>query len=207
LSKNVTGSRYKKRECYAQPQGQFHFISFFLPVFLLSYKSAYSVIEQPTKRQWSTPLNHQMNTSNSSTPQYGNHQHQYTPPPQTQLPASFFMQPFRQPMVNSPQQYEVCQTQPDNLQQSYDTQFPPPYHQHANSHRTPSTLSIQLPHLTNAPPIAVAPLIKYSDDRDLTESSDTETHESAHEWQSVGTAKKRKRTRRQQCPDQPNQPT
>ena len=54
----------------------------------------YSDIDQPTKRQWSAPLNHQMNTSNSSTPHYGNHQHQYILPPHNQPPASFFMQPY-----------------------------------------------------------------------------------------------------------------
>jgi hypothetical protein len=92
-------------------------------------------------------------------------------------------------MVNSQQQYEVGHTHPDNLQQSYDTQFPPLYYQHEISHRTPSTHSIQPPHPMNAPPITVAPQIEHNDDRDLTESSDTETHESAHEWQSIGPAK------------------
>jgi len=167
---------------------------FSLSVFLPSYKSAYSVIEQPTKRQWSAPFNHQMYKSNSSTPHYGKYQHQYILPPHTQPPASFFMQPNRQPMVNCQQQYEVCHTQPDNLKQSYDTQFSPLYYQHESSHRTPSTHPTQPPHLMNAPPIKVAPQTKHNDDRGLTESSDTDTHESAHKWQSVGPAKKRKRT-------------
>ena len=102
------------------------------------------------------------------------------------------MQPYRQPMVNSQKQYEVCHTQPDNLQQSYDTQFPPLYYQHENSHRTPSTHSIQPHHLMNAPPTTVPPQTELNDDRDLTQSSDTETQEPAHEWQTVGPAKKRK---------------
>jgi hypothetical protein len=59
--------------------------------------------------------------------------------------------------------------------------------------------------MMNAPPITVAPQTEHNDDRDLTEISDAETHESAHEWQSVGPAKKRKRTQRQQYSDQPNQ--
>jgi len=87
----------------------------------------------------------------------------------------------------------------------YDTQFPPLYHQQESSLRTPSTHPTQPPHLMNAPPTTVPPQTELNDDRDLTESSDTETHESAHEWQSVGPAKKRKRTQKQQYPDQPNQ--
>jgi hypothetical protein len=98
---------------------------FSLSVFLPSYKCVNSVNDQPMKRQWSAPLNHQMNISNRPAPHYRNYQHQYILPPHTQPLASFFMQPNRQPMVKSQQQYEVRHTQPDNLQQSYDTQFPP----------------------------------------------------------------------------------
>jgi hypothetical protein len=79
---NTYRFRQKKRDCYAQPQG-----SFFLSVFLPSYKRAYTVIDQTTKGQRSAPLNRQMNPSKSAIPYYGNHQHQYLPPLHNQTPA------------------------------------------------------------------------------------------------------------------------
>jgi len=42
------------------------------------------------------------------------------------------MQPSQQSPNNSQQQYEVCQIQPTNLHQTYNTQYPPLNYQQTN---------------------------------------------------------------------------
>ena len=146
-----------------------------------------------------------MDSSTSSTPHNGNHQHPCIVPSHNQLPASFYMQPYQQPMVNSQQQFEVCHTQPNNRQQSYETHFPPLYYQHDHSNRLLSTPPNQPPHQINGSPISVTPQISTNNDPDLADSSDADTHESSPEWQFVGPTKKRKRTQVQQHSGQPTQ--
>jgi hypothetical protein len=134
-----------------------------------------------------------MNSSNSFNPLYGNYQQQFATTQQNQPTASFSTQPFQQIPINFQQQYEVCQVQPANLHQTYNTQYPPLNYQQANpqqmynSHFPP--LSLQ----QNATQAAVTSQIESNDDFELEESSDKKTQEPTHEWQSVNKTKKRKR--------------
>jgi hypothetical protein len=42
------------------------------------------------------------------------------------------MQPLQQIPINSQQQYDVCEVQPVNLHQTYNTQYPPLNYRQAN---------------------------------------------------------------------------
>jgi hypothetical protein len=102
------------------------------------------------------------------------------------------MQPFQQIPINFQQQYEVCQVQPVNPHQTYNTQYPLLNDQEANPQQMFNSHFLPLPLQQNATPTAVTSQIE-SDDFELEESSDNETQEPVHKWQSVDKTKKRKR--------------
>jgi hypothetical protein len=142
-----------------------------------------------------------MNSSNSFNPLYGNYQQQLATTQQNQPTTSYSMQPLQQISINFQQQYEVCQVQPSNLHQTCNTQFSPLNYQQANpqqlynSHFPP--LSLQ--QITTQ--AAITSQIESIDNIELEESSDKETQEPVHEWQSVDKTKKRKRELSQKSDD------
>jgi hypothetical protein len=65
--------------------------------------------------------NTKMNPTNGLNLHYGNPQQQLATSPPNQPTTSFSMQPMQQTPINLQQQYEVCQVQPADLQQTYNT--------------------------------------------------------------------------------------
>jgi len=133
-----------------------------------------------------------MNSPNGSNPLYGNHQQQFAATQLNQPTTSLFMQPFQQSPNNSQQQYEVCQIQPTNLHQTYNTQYPPLNYQQTNLQQMYNSHFPPLPLLHNAKQTIVTTQSESDEDLELEECSDKETQEPVHEWQSVDKTKKRK---------------
>jgi len=86
-----------------------------------------------------------MNSPNGSNPLYGTYQQQCAATQLNQPTTSFSMQPSQQSPNNSQKQYEVCQNQPTNLHQTYNTQYPSLNYQQTNFQQMYNTHSPRYP--------------------------------------------------------------
>jgi len=134
-----------------------------------------------------------MNSPNGSNPLYGNYQQPFAATQLNQPTTSLFMQPSQQSPNNSQQQYEVCQIQPTNLHQTYNTQYPPLNYQQTNLQQMYNSHFFPLPLLHNAKQAIVTTQSESDEDLELEEYSDQEAQEPVQEWQSVDKTKKRNR--------------
>ena len=103
------------------------------------------------------------------------------------------MQPSQQSPNNSQQQYEVCQIQPTNLHQTYNTQYPPLNYQQTNLQQMYNYHFSPLPLLHNAKQAIVTTQSESDEDLELEECSDKETQEPLQEWKSVDQKKKKRK--------------
>jgi len=103
------------------------------------------------------------------------------------------MQSSQQSPNNSQQQYEVCQIQPINLHQTYNSQYPPLNYQQTNLQQMYNSHCFPLPLLRNAKQAIVRTQSESDENLEHEECSDKETQEPLHEWQSVDKTKKMKR--------------
>jgi len=120
-------------------------------------------------------------------------QQQFAATQPNQPTTSLFIQPSQQSPYNSQQQYEVCQIQPTNLHQTYNTQYPPLNYQQTNLQQMYNSHFPPLPLLRNAKQAIVTTQSESDEGLELEEYSNKETQEPVHEWQSVDKTKKRKR--------------
>jgi len=142
-----------------------------------------------------------MNSPNGSNPLYGNYQQQFATTQLNQPTTSLFMQPSQQSPNNSQHQYEVCQIQPINLHQTYNTQYPRFNYQQTNLQQMYNSHFPLLPLLHNTKQAIVTTQSESDEDLELEECRDKETQEPVHEWQSVDKTKKRKRELNQKNDD------
>ena len=136
--------------------------------------------------------------TDDSNATYGNYQQQTTMTQLNQPATPSSMQPMQQTPGNLYQQYEVCQAQPIDLQQTYHARFPPYNYQPSSSQQMycfhfPPHPS---PHL-NTTQAAVSSHIVHKNDIEADDSSDKETQDPIYGWQLVNRTKKRKREKSQ----------
>ena len=112
-------------------------------------------------------------------------QQQFAATQPNQPTTSLFIQPSQQSPYNSQQQYEVCQIQPTNLHQTYNTQYPPLNYQQTNLQQMYNSHCFPLPLLRNAKQAIVRTQSESDENLEHEECSDKETQEPLHEWQSV----------------------
>jgi hypothetical protein len=85
------------------------------------------------------------------------------------------MQPLQQIPINLQQQYEVCQVQPADPQQTYNTQFLPLSRQLATPQQTYCSHFPPLPSQQDTMKVAFTPHIVHEEDLEPEESSDIGT--------------------------------
>jgi hypothetical protein len=149
-----------------------------------------------------------MNSPKGFNPLYGNYQQQLAATQLNQPTTSFSMQPSQESSNNSQQQqYEVCQIQPTNIHQSYNTQYPSLNYQQKNLQQMYNTNFPPLPPspLHNAKQAIVTTQSESDEDLELEEYSDKVTQEPVHEWQFVDKTKKSKRELNQKNDDKTKQ--
>jgi hypothetical protein len=113
---------------------------------------------------------------------------------------------MQQTPINLQQQYEVCQVQPADLQQTYYTQFLPLSCQLATPQQTYCSHFPPLPSQQDTMQVVVTPHVVHEEDLEPANSSDNGTKDPIHEWQLVSNAKKKKREQSQKQDDKTKQP-